>query len=497
MSLTGCMVGPNFHTPRSPHVSSYTATKMPAKTVRIAAAGKGGKSQRFIPAADIPAAWWYLFRSPEINELVRVGIANSPTIGAAKANLMQAKEILLAQVGSTLFPQVDAQFNGTRQRFAGATVGAGSSSIFNIFNTSVNVTYALDIWGGARRGIEALWAQADNQEFQLIATYLTLTTNIVTTAITVASLQAQIEATIDLIKAEEDQLVILNKQFRLGGISRATVYTQETLVAQTKATLPLLQNSLAKSQHALAVLVGAFPNARLPKIRLEKLDLPTNIPVSLPACLVRQRPDVRASEALLHAATAQIGVATANLFPQLTLTGNYGYTATVLSSLFDPNNKVWSIGAGLVQPVFHGGALLAQRRAAVAAYQSACFQYRQTVLLAFQNVADSLRALETDARALQAEQEAEIASRSALKLVQEQYFLGGTSYVALLIAQQQYQQARINRIRAEALRFTDTAALFQSLGGGWWHCSDFVCINQKVDTGRPIFKNSGKVLKRI
>lgn len=468
--LTGCMVGPNFHSPRLPRVKRYTETPLPKKTVSTPSAGKAGKSQIFMTGEDIPAKWWYLFHSRDLNKLVTVGLANSPNLASAYAALRVAQESLNAQIGNLLFPAVNAGFSAQRQRFSGASIGGSTSSnIFNLYNASVSVSYTLDVFGGARRQIEGGRAQVDYQQFQLIAAYLTLTSNIVTTAITVASLREQIAATRDLIRAESAQLNILEKQYRLGGISQISVLTQQTFVDQTRATLPPLEKNLSQSLHALSVLVGRFPDCQLPVIKLKDLHLPTHIPVSLPSYLVRQRPDVRASEALLHVASANIGAATANLFPQVTLTGNDGWESSVLSTLFSPSSKVWSMMASITQPIFHGGALFAQRRQAIAAYDQARANYRQTVLQAFQNVADTLRALETDARTLREQTHAENSARASLNLVESQYKLGGATYLALLVAQQQYQTVRIAAVQAKALRYNDTAALFQALGGGWWN----------------------------
>jgi NodT family efflux transporter outer membrane factor (OMF) lipoprotein len=470
--LVGCMVGPDFYSPKAPSVTTYTAAPLPKKTVSAVAAGKAGRSQSFLVGKDLSAEWWSLFRSPSLNRLVARGLAHNPTLASAYAVLHQAQENYYAQIGNTLFPAFNAQLSGQRQRFSGASFGGSvASSVFNLFNAIVSVSYVLDAFGGARRQIEALGAQVDYQQFELIAAYLSLTANTITTAVTLAALQEQIEATQALLHAEEEQLAIMSKQFVLGGLSRDNVLLQETLVAQTRATLPPLEKSKAQNRHALSTLVGAYPNGSLPDIRLSTLSLPHSLPVSLPARLVRQRPDVRAAEALLHVASAQVGVATANLIPQITLSGNGGWQGTVPApaTLFQSTNQVWSIAAQLTQPLFHGGALLAQRRAAIAAYDQALAQYRQTVLQALQNVADSLRALETDARALQAQTAAEVAAHHVLGLTQKQYRLGGVSYLTLLNAQQQYQQTVISRIQAQAARYNDTVALFQALGGGWWH----------------------------
>jgi NodT family efflux transporter outer membrane factor (OMF) lipoprotein len=432
--------------------------------------GQAGKAQQFISQKELPAEWWTLFHSAALNDLINRGLAHSPDLAAAQATLRKAQEILAAQIGNSLFPAANLNVGAQREREAGASFGNSIlSPIFNVYNVTANVSYTPDVFGGARREIESLQAQVDFQQFQLIASYLTITTNIVTTAINIASLEGQIDATRQLIHEQTAQLDIIQKQFRLGGVSSLDVLSQQTLLDQTRATLPPLQNSLSQSKHALAVLVGDYPNQRMPAFSLKHLSLPTHLPVSLPSKLVRQRPDVRASEALFHSACAQVGVATANLFPSFPLTASYGWSANTPSQLFHPATLAWSYGGQVVAPLFQGGALLAQRRAAIAAYDVAGAQYQKTVLQAFQNVADSLRAIETDARAFKAFTQAEAAARKTLTLTTQQYHLGGVSYINLLTAQQQYQQTRINRIKAEGFRFADTAALFQALGGGWWN----------------------------
>lgn len=465
------MVGPDFCPPKPPRVKSYTAKPLPEKTARTPAAGKSGKAQVFAEGMDLPGDWWYLFHSPEIDSLVRAGLKNSPNLAAAKAALREAQENLYAQIGSTMFPVFGANLQGQRQRFSAASIGGApvGSTVFNLFSVNATVSYTFDLFGGLRRQIESYSAQVDYQRYELLAAYLTLTSNIVTNAVTMASIESQIKATDELIKSETDVLELMRKQYQLGAIPLTTILTQETQVEQTRATLPPLQKSLAQTQHALAVLVGDFPNQSMPKIKLDALTLPVVLPVSVPSRLIRQRPDVQASEALLHVASAKIGVATANLLPQFSVSGNEGWQGTVMSSLINPTNKIWSVSGALTQSIFNGGALMATRRAAIAAFDQAGAQYRQTVLQAFQNVADSLRALETDARTLRAQKAAEISARHNLHLTQQQYRLGGVDYLQLLTAQQQYQQTLIARIQAQAARYNDTAALFQALGGGWWN----------------------------
>ncbi len=466
--LQGCKVGPNFRSPPAPGVQRYTETPLPAKTAHTP--GPGGEAQVFLENSDIPLLWWELYHSPEINTLIKAGLIHNPSLASASAALRQARENWKAQIGNSLLPAVNASGSVIRQKYAGVQIGIpGDSETFSLYNVAFNASYTLDVFGGARREIESLRAQVDYQQFEVIAAHLTLTSNIVTTAITMASYRAQIKATRKLIQAEQNILNILLQQYHLGGISNENVLTQRTLLEQAKATLPPLQKNLAQAKHALAALVGTFPEQQLPVIDLDQLKLPTELPIGIPSMLVRQRPDIRASEALLHAACAQIGVATANLFPQITLTGNEGWLNSSWSKLFTAQNNVWLIAAQVAQPLFRGGALFAQRRAAIAAYDQALAQYKQTILQAFQNVADVLSALETDARTLQAQTIAERSARASLNLAMQQYRLGGVSYLNLLNAQQQYQQALISRIQAQAMRYNDTAVLFQALGGGWWH----------------------------
>lgn len=469
--LAACAVGPDFETPAAPKTKSYTKQPLVKQTASAPGIGSSGKAQHFAAGKDIPGEWWMLFHCEELNDLIRTGLANNQTLAAAQATLRQAQETLAAQIGSAYYPNVTAALGVTRERQAGATFGQEiTSSTFNLYNAAANVSYTLDVFGGLRRQTETLAAQVENQRYLLEAAHITLTANIVTTAVTVASLEAQIQATHELIHALEQQLTIIDKQYKLGGVSGVDVLTQQNQVAQTRATLPPLEKSLAQSRHALAVLIGVLPSeSNLPKISLDRLNLPAKLPISLPSLLVRQRPDVRASEALLHAASAQIGVATANLFPQFPLSASYGRDSNTPQTLFNFSNSAWSLGAQLTQPLFDGGSLRAQRREAIAAFDVTYAQYRQIVLQGFQNVADSLRAIEADARALKTQRQAEIALRDTLKIAEQQVRLGGISYLSLLDTQRQYQQAVINRIKAQAARYTDTAALFLSLGGGWWN----------------------------
>ncbi|MBP0591245.1 efflux transporter outer membrane subunit [Paraburkholderia sp. LEh10] len=469
LPLSGCMVGPDYRTPAPPATETYTPTPLPDQTA--SAPGASGVPQQFAAGQDIPAQWWSLFHCEPLDALIREALANSPNVAAAQAALRQARENYRAQVGSSLYPAIDAKASATREKFNGVTFGEpGLTEELNLYNASVNVSYNLDVFGGARRQVESLRSQVDYEGYQLQAAYLALSANIVTAAVKEASLREQIEATERIAADEDAQLGVLRKQFELGGVSRVAVLSQETLLAQTRATLPPLRQSLDQTRHQLAVLAGKPPSETgIPEFRLSMFTLPQTLPVSLPSSLIKQRPDILAADATLHQASAQVGVATANLYPQITLSASYGPQALTPAGLFKYADMIWSFGAGITQPLFHGGQLTAQKRAAEAAFDQANAQYRQTVLLAFQNVADTLRALEHDATGLFAQTEAWRAARDSLDLTRGQFRVGGVSYLSLLDAQRQYQQTVVNLAQAQAARYADTAALFQALGGGWWN----------------------------
>jgi NodT family efflux transporter outer membrane factor (OMF) lipoprotein len=469
LAMCGCTVGPDFHVPAAPAATGYTAAALPEETV--AAPVAGGAAQRFMPGADIPVQWWEMFHSPELDHLIRQALKDNPTLAAAQATLLQARENLRAQSGREYYPSVDASLTGTRQQATGAAFGqpGAGAFVFSLFNATVGVSYTLDLFGGGRRELEGLRSQVDYQSFQLEGAYLTLASNIVTAAVKEASLRAQLKATREIITLQERQLELVERQFQLGGAARADTLAQQAQLAQSRTGLPPLEKELAQTRNLLAVYTGKIPSeAAMPEFDLEKLNLPGELPLSLPSSLVRRRPDIRASEELLHAAGAQVGVATANLYPQVTLNGNMGSQATRAQDLFTPGTFIWSLGAGLTQPLFHGGELTAKRRAAIAAFDQASAQYRETVLLGFQNVADVLQALESDAAALKAQAEAERSARDSLELTQRQFTLGAVSYLSLLNAERQHQQALLSLVQARAARFADSAALFQALGGGWW-----------------------------
>jgi NodT family efflux transporter outer membrane factor (OMF) lipoprotein len=466
--LSGCEVGPDFLRPEAPPSAGYTPE--PLKTT-AATDIPGGQAQRFVDGVDISGQWWMLFHSRPLNAVIDQALAHNPTLESAQANLRQAKEQLYAGEGA-FFPTVTGDVSTTREKFSTASVGfPGQTSLFTLNDASVNVSYVLDIWGGTRRQVESLAAQAEFERFELEASYLALTANVVTAAVTEASLRAQIAVTQEIITIESQELDGLRRQFSVGAAADTAVLAQAAALAQARAQLPPLQKQLDQTRDQLIAFLGRFPNEELgATFDLDALRLPDTLPVSLPSKLVEQRPDIRAAEAELHEATAQVGVATANMLPQLTLSGSYGTETT--NALFTPGSGVWSLGAGVAQTIFDGGKLLHQRRAAVAALDSASAQYRNVVVTAFQNVADSLRALQSDAAAVDAQAAAERAAADSLAASRRQFNAGAITYLSLLNAEQTYEQGRIALVQAVAARFSDTAALFQALGGGWWNRTD-------------------------
>jgi NodT family efflux transporter outer membrane factor (OMF) lipoprotein len=415
-----------------------------------------------------------LFQSAPLNDLIQRGLAHNPTLKAAQAALRQANENTAAARGS-FFPSVSGSLSSTRQKASAAAFGlpAGSSLLYTLDSGNVNVAYTLDAFGGIRRQVESLDAQAEYERFLLEAAYLSLTANIVTAAVTEASLRAQIAATDDIADSQRKQLDITQRRLNVGGASRIEVLQQQATLQATLATLPGLRNQLAQERNLLATYVGELPaDFQGPKFTLDSMTLPADLPVSLPSKLVEQRPDVREYSALLHEATAQIGVATANMLPQITLSGSVGAESTTFSDMFKAGSGVWSIGASIAQPLFKGGQLLHQRRAAIAAADEAGANYQVTVINAFQNVSDTLHALSADAETLLAQDTAAKTAAESVKLVQAQYSSGAASYLQVLATEQTYQNAAIALVRARAQRFADTAALFQALGGGWWNRPD-------------------------
>ena len=469
--LAGCTVGPDYRAPPAPEATRFTEKPMPGRTASAATAGGG--AQNLGTGRDIPGDWWQVFHSPQITALVTQALKANPDIAAAKATLLQARETMRAEQGA-LFPSVSATAGVQRQRESLAGLGFGGGAVtFTDYNAGLNISYTLDAFGGVRRQVEQLGAQAEYQRFELEAADLTLAANVISAAINEASLQAQIDTTHEIIQADTEALNLTRSRFQLGGVSQADVLQQQSLLDAQVATLPGLQKQLEQQRNQLAVYLGGRPDQyTMPTLDLRKLTLPADLPVSLPSKLVEQRPDIRAYAALLHSATASVGVATANMLPNISLTGSYGRTGNSLANLFTPAGIVWSIASSITQPIFEGGTLSARRKAAQAAMEVAAAQYSSTVNTVFQNVANVLVAIQRDAETLRAALAAQQTAASSLAVARSQYQAGAGTYLNVLTAEQSDYSARLDLVKAQAARFTDTVALFQALGGGWWHRED-------------------------
>lgn len=470
--LAGCVVGPDFHKPAAPDVKTYTSETVPAQTASAPVAG--GAAQHVESGADIPGDWWKLFQSASLNALVERSLKQNPDLAAAQAALTAAHENVVAQRGA-YYPAIDADASANRQKQAGslAPTPANNAMQYSLFTPQLSVSYVPDVFGLNRRTVESLQAQAQGARFQMIAAHIALTANVVNAAIGEAGLHEQVKSTEQLVDIETHAVGILRYQFEKGYASRLDLAAQESQLAQTQAELPPLRKQLEQQKHLIAVLAGEFPaQADAIDFDLASLTLPRDLPLSLPSQLVEQRPDVRQAQANWHAASAQVGVAIASRLPQITLSANAGSTALEIGNVFKSGTGFWGVGLDLAAPVFQGGKLLHAERAAKAQLVQAAAQYRSTVMTAFQNVADTLVALDEDAKTLQAASAAADAAKVTLDLAQRQTQSGYASELSLLNAQQAWQQARMALIQAQANRYTDTAALYLALGGGWWHYTD-------------------------
>jgi NodT family efflux transporter outer membrane factor (OMF) lipoprotein len=471
-SLTACAVGPNFKRPSPPTASGYGSAPMQGEA--NTAGSTDSSTQRFVAGMDIPSQWWTLFKSPQLDRLVEQALKANPDVGAAQAALRQAHELYSAQ-WTSFFPVIQGNFSGARAKNALGTIANPSSlpqtnPYYNLYTAQLSVSYLPDVFGGTRRAVELAKTQVDSSRFQLEATYLTLSSNVVVTAVQEASLRGQIAATIRLLELQHQLTDKVQRQRMLGTASDLDVLAQQSSEAQTAQTLPPLQKQLGQTRDALTALLGRLPSDEpVETFRLDELTLPTDLPVSVPSTLIEQRPDVRQAEENLHATSAAVGVAIANMLPQFTINADIGSSALQLQKLFSPYTGFWDLGASLTETLFDAGALLHKKRAADAALDQAAAQYRGAVILACQNVADTLRALQADGDALRASADAERAAKRTFDLAQHQQALGTISAVAVLNAEQAYQQSELALVQAEANRYSDTAGLFQALGGGWWN----------------------------
>jgi NodT family efflux transporter outer membrane factor (OMF) lipoprotein len=464
---SACTVGPDFSRPPAPTPSGYLRDAQPST---VAAQGQ---EQRFLPGSEVSPYWWRLFQSAPLDALVDQAIAHNMTLQGAEASLRRSQDTLMAGYG-VFYPQLDAHFGAGRERSAPIQQGQSTpGSVFNVLTLSGTISYTLDVFGGEQRTVEGLQAQVDQQQWLMQAAYLTLTANVVNTAIARAAYTAQIEATQQLIELQKQQLQSTQAQVRSGTAPYSSSLSVQSLIASNEASLPALKQKVSQAEHLLATLEGAMPSQLfLPDIPLSGLSLPKDLPVSLPSVLVRQRPDILAAEAQLHQASADIGVATAAMFPSFSLTGTYGTAGASAGSLFAGAGRFWSVGPSMDIPVFQGGRLWYGRQAAIDAYQQAAANYRQVVLESFAQVADALKALEFDAQAVQKQAEAQATAQEALRLLQANYRAGLVTYLELLAADVQLHQVNIAYLQALAQRHQDTVGLFVALGGGWWNRPD-------------------------
>lgn len=463
--LTGCAaVGPDFVRPSAPVISGYTTQSLPSKTAATTGIKQGG-TQTYQTGAVQQGAWWQSFRSPSLNYLIEHGLKASPTLAAATAKLIQARQNYAAQAGSTEIPQVNGKLGAQRQRSNSTGIGtAGKNYVFDLYNAGVTVSYNLDLFGGNRRALEALAAQIDYQKYELEAARLTLAGNIAVQAMTQALLNDQISATKDIIANEQAQLKLARARLALGAATQSDVLTLQSQLDQTRATLPPLILKRDQTNHLLATLTGQPPDTKMPAFTLNDFTLPSELPVVVPSQWVKSRPDIQASTALMHAASAQYGVAISNMYPQINLSATLGSQALTPSSLFDASSIIWSLISGLTQPLFNAG-LEAGEKSAKAALSAAAANYQQTVLAGLQNTADALRATTIDAQTLRAQVAAAQSAKASLNLTEQQMKIGAVDALQLLTAQKLAKQAQLSTLSARASRLTDSVALYQAMGG--------------------------------
>jgi len=475
--LGGCAVGPDFTSPAAPKGVGYGSIA----SQTVSSATRQGEAQRFVQDMDIAGQWWAVFRSRPLNDLIEKALQANPTIASAQATLRVAHENVLAQQGA-YYPSVTAGLSDARNLTATralSPVSASGSPYYSLFTAQLSVSYTPDVFGLNRRTVESLVAQAENQKFQLEATYLSLTANVVAAAVQEAQLHDLIAVQQDTIKADTEIRGIMRRQVTTGEMARADLLAQEAVLAQAQQVLIPLQTQLAQQRHLLAALAGGFPSGPVAQdFDLATLRLPQDLPVSISSRLVEQRPDLRAAAATLHAASAQIGVAVANRLPQVTLNASLGTSPNAVANAFTPGNQFFNLVSGLTQPVFDGGMLRHRQRAAEAQFDASAAQYRSTLITAFQNVADVLVALQSDAEALRAAVNSEQAAARSVEMARAQLKLGAGSYLSVLAAEQLYQAARSSLVQAQARRLSDTAALFTALGGGWWNRNDVALAAQ-------------------
>jgi NodT family efflux transporter outer membrane factor (OMF) lipoprotein len=424
-----------------------------------------GISQKLATGTTPVPKWWEAYESDELNQLVEEGLKNSPSLAAAQHTLQAAREELRAQIGDTEVPSLDGTFLSGRVHSPGIpTVPDSHPSTFNIFAAQISTAYNFDFFGQTRLTNRALAGQVQQQAYELEATRRALAANIVKATVNAASLQEQVAATERLVELGEQRARETAARYETGSASRDQMLSAEQDAANAAATLPSLRAQALAVRHAQAVLLGRTPDRAPPPIALDSLRLPQDLPVSVSSELLHQRPDILAAEAALRASADQAGAATAALFPSLKLSASYGRGGFDWPTAASPAGGIWSVAGALTQPLFHGGALQARRRQAQATYEASVSTYKKTVLSAFQNVADTLAALEEDANTVTQTQRAEVAAHESSTDTESRYKLGATAFYATLTAGQQYQNAHIQYVRSRGSRLADTATLFDSMG---------------------------------
>ncbi|MDE2447361.1 MAG: efflux transporter outer membrane subunit [Gammaproteobacteria bacterium] len=483
--IAGCEVGPHYRRPALVTAHAYSPTPLPPATAAAPGIATGA-AQSLSTARSISAQWWTVFRSPALNKVIARAFAANPTVDAAIAALHEAQENVYAQRGY-FYPTVQATYQAARTKLSGNTASSSAPGVqgngedisplgpaepvtYNFHTAQVTVGFVPDVFGANRRQAESLQAQADAARYQLDAAYLTLASNVVAAALQEASARAQIEAVRTIVQSNQRSLQILHRQLQLGYATRLDVAQQQLALAQAQALLPPLQRQLAQTRDLIRALAGNAPDEDVPEtFTLGSLHLPEQLPLSLPSQLIEQRPDVLAAEAQVRSASAQVGVAVANRLPQFSLTAALGGQATQIAQMFQGAGTFWDVIGSASAPLFDARTLQHRERAAHQALAQAAAQYRSTALTAFQNVADTLHALYSDADALKSAVAVETAAKVARDVSRQQYQAGYANYLSVLTAQAAYQQAVIARVQAQAARLGDTAALFQALGGGWWN----------------------------
>ncbi len=470
LGLAACAARPNWKAPASPAATAYRRGPQP-RTTAVA----GGISQTFRTDGQIAADWYRLLGSDSLDRLVDQALTGSPTLAAAQARLEAAGHELDAASGAR-YPGVDIAAGASRNHANGAQIGISNplfTNVFDLYTANVSVHYALDLAGRQTRAIEESAARVDYARDRLLGARLTLVDNVVIAALTIGAIDDEIAATRRIVATERNALEVARNRERLGAAQHIDVLRARSTLASTEASLPDLVKALTAARSRLAVLEGKTPqDFEAPAFSLADFTLPGQLPVSLPSSLVHQRPDILAAEANLHVASAAVGVATADLYPQITLSANFGQQGNAAGSMFDSPATVWSIGGSLLYPLFHGHELRNRRAAAVSRFDAAYADYRQAVLAAFAQVGNVLAALEQDARALRARDAALRSAHAGYTIVAVQYRAGAADYTDLLSSESAWQSALVAQLRARADRLQDTVALYQALGGGWWNAAD-------------------------